>query len=231
MAKDIAVDVSRRARGSGASERCPRVSRWRRNNVSPVSPVRPRGLRIRAETSPPGDAGWNHSRSLCLSDLSWESAVLSCFREKVFYRRPVCRRARATGWRTDRSGEIWGRIRRSAVRAHPRPAPPRAGSAARYSLGKSSQPRPISSHSSLSSRRRRASFDSTRARDSPSPGRPRGSLGAAAEGIFVARPTRRRAEKRERTPADRTNRVIIVSHRLSSFIVIITRPDRVCACL
>ena len=229
MAKDIAVDVSRRARGSGASERCPRVSRWRRNNVSPVSPVRPRGLRIRAETSPPETL--ESLRQPEPVHPLWESAVLSCFREKVFYRRPVCRRARATGWRTDRYGETWGRIRRNGVRAHPPRAPPRAGSAARYSLGKSSQPRPISSHSSLSSRRRRASFNSTRARDSPSPGRPRGSLGATAEGIFVARPTRRRAEKRERTPADRTNRVIIVSHRLSSFIVIITRPDRVCACL
>ena len=188
---------------------------WRRNNVSPVSPVRPRGLRNRAETSPPETL---ESLGQPLPVRSqWKSAVLSWFREKVFYRRPACRRARATGWRTDRYGETWGRIRRNGVRAHPPRAPPRAGSAARCSPGKSSQPRrPISSHSSLSSRRRRASFDSTRARDSPSPGRPRGSLEAAAEGIFIARPRRRRAEKRERTPADRTNRVIIVSLIVSS---------------
>ena len=53
---------------------------WRRNNVSPVSPVRPRGLRIRAETSPPETLESLRQPEPVRSLL--ESAVLSCFREK-----------------------------------------------------------------------------------------------------------------------------------------------------
>ena len=45
--------LSARAREVGPRSGVRGCLEWRRNNVSPVSPVRPRGLRIRAETSPP----------------------------------------------------------------------------------------------------------------------------------------------------------------------------------
>jgi hypothetical protein len=130
---------------------------------------------VPAETTPP--------RRARTEPRSPSSAV--CAREKKRKcRRPVCRRARATGWRTDRSGETWGRIRRSAVRAHPRPAPPRAGSAARPSPGTNIQPR--RPNLSLLVLREDDERRSTRpARDSSSPGKPGDFSPASARSVFA----------------------------------------------
>ena len=229
MAKDIAVDVSRRARESGASERCPRVSRvaskQRFTSVTSSATWTPDSRRDESARR-----RWLESvgqpASACLSDLSWESAVLSCFREKVFYRRPVCRRARATGWRTDRYGETWGRIGRNGVRAHPPRAPPRAGSAARCSPGKSSQPpRPISLVSLFSF------FAKTSLRRSTRPARvtlrPRGDPGDPSRRPRKAPPSHARDVDEPRSANERplTERTVSSSSSSSSLGPI------VCVCL